>query len=116
MVNQPKKMKILQWNTAGLYKAKLSTLKADLRLLNPALVLLCGTGWNDQHKAVFTAYNPFVLNRRDKRGGGVAILVKNEDNECRFGCQEEENKEHLLLYSCTARNSPREYSRKPGNL
>ena len=76
MDNQPASMKILQWNAAGLYKSKLLMLKADLRLLNPALVILCETGWNDQYKAVFTAYNPFVINRQNQRGGGVAILVK----------------------------------------
>jgi ribonuclease HI/endonuclease/exonuclease/phosphatase family metal-dependent hydrolase len=70
------KLKIIQWNARSLYKAKLAQFKVDLNSLDPDIVLLCETFWNDKYKAMFSAYHPFVNNRTDRRGGGVAILVK----------------------------------------
>ena len=73
-----KNLKILQWNARSLFKTKLAQFKLDLNSLDPDVVLLCETFWNDKYKAIFSAYHSFVNNRSDRRGGGVAILVKKD--------------------------------------
>jgi len=69
-------LRILQWNARGLLNEKLVELKANLRAVDPTLVLLSETHWKSKYKATFTAYNSFVLNRSDQSWGGVAILVR----------------------------------------
>ena len=69
-------LKILQWNAASLYSSKLQEFKNDLNKLNPSIVVLSETYWKDNYKVKLDQYNIFYLNRQDRRGGGVAILVK----------------------------------------
>ena len=72
-----RQLKILQWNARSLYGAKLAQFKVDLSQMNPDIVLISETFWRDEYKVCFKAYTVFNKNRTDRRGGGVAILIKN---------------------------------------
>ena len=75
-MNKTKPITIMQWNARSLYDVKLKTFKTDLKAINPCIVILSETHWTDEYKVIFKAYNVFIKNRMNQRGGGVAILVK----------------------------------------
>ena len=68
-------LRILQWNSRSLYRAKLEEFRANLKTFNPLLALISETNWRNEYKVKFTAYNVFSFNRQGP-GGGVAILAK----------------------------------------
>ena len=69
-------LKIIQWNDRRLNKSKLTEFNANLDTLDPTMVLLSETHWNNQSKPSFSNYNLVFKNRPDSSYGGVAILVK----------------------------------------
>ena len=68
-------LRILQWNSRSLYRAKLEEFRANLKNFNPLLALISETNWRNEYKVKFTTYNVFSFNHQDP-GGGVAILAK----------------------------------------
>ena len=68
-------IKLLQWNARSLYRSKLEEFKNNLRKINPHLVLLSETHWNEKYIHKFSAFNSIYINRQGQEGG-VAILVK----------------------------------------
>lgn len=79
---------LLSWNCRSLC-SKLSRFKIKLYTLKPHIVCLCETWLKQSYLPSFINYFPYYVHRKDKNGGGIAILVRN-DVSCK-------NKELILF-------------------
>lgn len=59
----------------GIKKSKLEEFKANIRIINPSIVLLSETHWNKNLNLNFSSYNIIRSDREDSYGG-VTILIK----------------------------------------
>lgn len=70
-------LNILTWNCRSLYP-RLSQFKIKLYTLKPHIACLCETWIKDKYLPSFINYTPFFLNRPNRQGGGLLILVRND--------------------------------------
>jgi ribonuclease HI/endonuclease/exonuclease/phosphatase family metal-dependent hydrolase len=76
MTSKKKRLLCIQHNARALTKSRLQEFHHHLHKYNPDLVLLCETHWNANINPRFRAYNCHRVDRPDRQGGGVAILVR----------------------------------------
>jgi len=69
-------LKCIQWNARGLTKSRLEEFRSLLNSLDPDLVFLSETFWNNRFNVKFKNYSILKKDRSTRRGGGVALLVK----------------------------------------
>ena len=70
-------LKCLQWNARGLTKSRLEEFRSLLNSLDPDLVFISETHWNKKYQIRFKNFATLNRDRNTRRGGGVALLVKN---------------------------------------
>ena len=69
-------LKCIQWNARGLTKSRLEEFRSLLNSLDPDLVFLSETFWNNRFNVKFKNYSILKKDRSTRRGGGVAMLFK----------------------------------------
>lgn len=70
-----KQLKLIHYNCNSAQKSKLKELKAIVHEKSPSIMCLQETWWSKDHKISFPGYY-VARSDRDRRGGGVATLVK----------------------------------------